>query len=92
MAIVTRNLLIACCKSHDEHNLIIHLFLHHFLLHQNLSRLYLKNQTLIVITYVVATNIVLQFVCAITKKDNALLVYVHMQLIIFGGPSLTTNL
>jgi len=45
MAIVTRNLLVVCWKSHDKHKLIIHLFLYHFLLHKFLSRLYLKNQT-----------------------------------------------
>jgi hypothetical protein len=65
MAIVVGSLLVACCRFHDKHKLLIHIFLHHSF-HKNLFRLYLNNQTTIVITYVVGvSHVVLQFVCVV---------------------------
>lgn len=67
MATVVGSLLVACYRFHDKHKLLIHIFLHHLLFHQNIFRLYLNNQTTVVITYVVgASHVVLQFVCVVT--------------------------
>jgi hypothetical protein len=53
MVIVVGSLQAACYKSHDKHKPIVHLFLHHFLFHQNLLGLYMKNQLAIIIVYVI---------------------------------------